>query len=121
MEKELDHDSEVKWMDILDERSFSQRPMGVVNRGYRTCVMLINPYIEATPLVLHGLVPRLDMKGVARSARAHASTDPAAGMRRLSVRQVKSIVQFSASRCEARSRDVTTARCTMRCIGHCLI
>ena len=30
--------------------------------------MLINPYIEATPLVLHGLVPRLDMKGVARSA-----------------------------------------------------
>ena len=39
--------------------------------------MLINPYIEATPLVLHGLVPRLDMKGVARSARAHASTDPA--------------------------------------------
>ena len=71
MEKELDHDSEVKWMDIdRDERSFSQRPMGVVNRGYRTCVMLINPYIEATPLVLHGLVPRPDMKGVARSARA---------------------------------------------------
>ena len=69
MEKELDHDSEVKWMDIRDERSFSQRPMGVVNRGYRTCVMLINPYIEATPLVLHGLVPRPDMKGVARSAR----------------------------------------------------
>ena len=75
--------------------------MGVVQRGYRMCVMLINPSIEATPLVLHGLVPRLDMKGVARSARAHASTDPAAGMRRLSVRQVKSIVQFSASRCEA--------------------